>query len=142
MRNRKKDSDVKMILANIAITFLAIVLFICIIIMSFSLRVRSSSYVEPVRSLTGDIRRADYMSLVSAWKNNIKNGETAEKNSDFAEVYAVAEYYDRVFMYRIYTEKGYEAEAEETADRLKDCKENMGKLDYLADDFQTIFGLK
>lgn len=142
MKKNKKKFDLKNIIANIVIVILSIILFISLCVLVVATKVNNYNYVSEVRTLTGDISRENYLYLVESWRNNLKNGVTAETNPEYAVVYAVAEYYSLLPEYKVYLKEGYEDKRAEYEEKMKKDRENMGDLVILADEFDNLYGLK
>ena len=152
MRAKKnRPRDLRGVLFAIAATGMGIVLIS--MLMLFTARVRKSFYTysaEPVDILR-ELNRNDY---VDAWHDARENraaGITKEKNPDYAVPYAVTDYFEAASYYSVF---GKEADAENDGksgsgpesdqarvyrEKMDTAREEMGELEYLAEDIDELF---
>ena len=60
-------------------------------------------------------------------------------NTEYREINGIGSYVRAISQYKMFKESGDEERAKYYYDQLSECKEKMGKLDYLADELNETF---
>jgi len=128
-------------LANVAIVVLSIVLVGVFAAFLGSIKMSETSYAVSPESMLSNIRTGRYDTLVSYWKENVASGHDVDSDPNFKEPYAVAEYYDSAFKYRICLETGDKARADELLAIMEEDVEKMGDLVFCVDEIDSIVGI-
>ncbi len=134
-------NKVKNKVLSIVIVILTIVLFVTVIVTIARLRQTSYHYSSSVKMMVNELSRGDYENLVRDYTHNLEEGITAEKNREYTEIYAVAEYYIQASRVKVYMECGYNDELAKSKAIMEECLAKMGDIAYYAEQIDELFGL-
>ena len=97
----------------------------------------SLSYTNSPIGLIYDIQRQEYGNMHSAAIGKLANGANRDENSINSEVYAINDYIEASFMYKIYKESGNAAAMERCEQVIDDSKEKIGDLSFVLDEIDA-----
>ena len=147
--NRVKTEKLGDRLFRLLLILLSLVLVIMVIIAVAVTREKTSRYTSTPNEILWTIRNGSYPDAVTSMYDNIAQGETPEKNPDYAVPYAILEYYEAASLLKAYTgadassDPGRQAELEASAEQcradMEDARSRMGDLEFFAPEIDAIF---
>ena len=136
-------------LFKVFLILLSLVLVAILMITGTKINRESYRYYSKPNELLWTIRNGNYPDALTSMYDNIAQGETPEKNSEYAAPYAILEYYEAASLLKAYTnaDSGADpvrgAELASAAERCKadmeDARRRMGDLDFFAAEIDAIF---
>ena len=136
-------------LFRVLLILLSLVLVVILMITGTKINRESYRYYSKPNELLWTIRNGNYPDALTSMYDNIAQGETPEKNAEYAAPYAILEYYEAASLLKAYTnvDSGADpvrgAELASAAERCKADMENarsrMGDLDFFAAEIDALF---
>ena len=136
-------------LFKVLLILLSLVLVMILMITGTKINRESYRYYSKPNELLWTIRNGNYPDALTSMYDNIAQGETPEKNAEYAAPYAILEYYEAASLLKAYTnaDSGADpvrgAELASAAERCKadmeDARSRMGDLDFFAAEIDAIF---
>ena len=136
-------------LFRVLLILLSLVLVVILMITGTKINRESYRYYSKPNELLWTIRNGNYPDALTSMYDNIAQGETPEKNAEYAAPYAILEYYEAASLLKAYTnvDSGADpvrgAELASAAERCKANMENarsrMGDLDFFAAEIDALF---
>ena len=136
-------------LFKVLLILLSLVLVVILMITGTKINRESYRYYSKPNELLWTIRNGNYPDALTSMYDNIAQGETPEKNAEYAAPYAILEYYEAASLLKAYTnvDSGADpvrgAELASAAERCKANMENarsrMGDLDFFAAEIDALF---
>ena len=136
-------------LFKVLLILLSLVLVVILMITGTKINRESYRYYSKPNELLWTIRNGNYPDALTSMYDNIAQGETPEKNAEYAAPYAILEYYEAASLLKAYTnvDSGADpvrgAELASAAERCKADMENarsrMGDLDFFAAEIDALF---
>lgn len=136
-------------LFKVLLILLSLVLVVILMITGTKINRESYRYYSKPNELLWTIRNGNYPDALTSMYDNIAQGETPEKNAEYAAPYAILEYYEAASLLKAYTnvDSGADpvrgAELASAAERCKANMENarsrMGDLDFFAAEIDAFF---
>ena len=136
-------------LFRVLLILLSLVLVVILMITGTKINRESYRYYSKPNELLWTIRNGNYPDALTSMYDNIAQGETPEKNAEYAAPYAILEYYEAASLLKAYTnvDSGADpvrgAELASAAERCKANMENarsrMGDLDFFAAEIDAFF---
>lgn len=123
----------KDLITNIILVILSITLIIFGGMLIDEIADYSRSYNVSVDTYIYRIKEGDYGRVVEATYQNRVNG--VKETEDMAECYAVSDYFESAFLYRVYQTRDLE-KAKQYEEKMADALSRMGELTYVADDIR------
>ena len=123
----------KDLITNIILVILSITLIIFGGMLIDEIADYSRSYNVSVDTYIYRIKEGDYGRVVEATYQNRTNG--VKETEDLAECYAVSDYFESAFLYRVYQTRDLE-KAKQYEEEMADALSRMGELTYVADDIR------
>ena len=138
-------------LFKLVTVLMAVILVILILLAAWRIHDAYDPYISDPNEMYFTLRSNDYVYAYGDMMSNIALGATAEKDSEYTESYAVADYFDSAMMMRIYQRASELAKdkgvAKEFASRVKtyskrmaEDRELMGELTFKADEIDEALG--
>ena len=136
-------------LFKVLLILLSLVLVVILMITGTKINRESYRYYSKPNELLWTIRNGNYPDALTSMYDNIAQGETPEKNAEYAAPYAILEYYEAASLLKAYTnaDSGADpvrgAELASAVERCKadmeDARSRMGDLDFFAAEIDAIF---
>ena len=136
-------------LFRVLLILLSLVLVVILMITGTKINRESYRYYSKPNELLWTIRNGNYPDALTSMYDNIAQGETPEKNAEYAAPYAILEYYEAASLLKAYTnvDSGADpvrgAELASAAERCKadmeDARSRMGDLDFFAAEIDALF---
>ena len=136
-------------LFKVLLILLSLVLVVILMITGTKINRESYRYYSKPNELLWTIRNGNYPDALTSMYDNIAQGETPEKNAEYAAPYAILEYYEAASLLKAYSnadseaDPGRGAELASAAERCKADMENarsrMGDLDFFAAEIDALF---
>ena len=136
-------------LFKVLLILLSLVLVVILMITGTKINRESYRYYSKPNELLWTIRNGNYPDALTSMYDNIAQGETPEKNAEYAAPYAILEYYEAASLLKAYTnaDSGADpvrgAELASAAERCKadmeDARSRMGDLDFFAAEIDAFF---
>ena len=136
-------------LFKVLLILLSLVLVVILMITGTKINRESYRYYSKPNELLWTIRNGNYPDALTSMYDNIAQGETPEKNAEYAAPYAILEYYEAASLLKAYTnaDSGADpvrgAELASAVERCKadmeDARSRMGDLDFLCGRDRRIF---
>ena len=136
-------------LFRVLLILLSLVLVVILMITGTKINRESYRYYSKPNELLWTIRNGNYPDALTSMYDNIAQGETPEKNAEYAAPYAIQEYYEAASLLKAYAnaDSGADpvrgAELASAAERCKANMENarsrMGDLDFFAAEIDALF---
>ena len=136
-------------LFKVLLILLSLVLVMILMITGTKINRESYRYYSKPNELLWTIRNGNYPDALTSMYDNIAQGETPEKNAEYAAPYAILEYYEAASLLKAYTnvDSGADpvrgAELASAAERCKadmeDARSRMGDLDFFAAEIDAFF---
>ena len=136
-------------LFRVLLILLSLVLVVILMITGTKINRESYRYYSKPNELLWTIRNGNYPDALTSMYDNIAQGETPEKNAEYAAPYAILEYYEAASLLKAYTnaDSGADpvrgAELASAAERCKadmeDARSRMGDLDFFAAEIDAFF---
>ena len=136
-------------LFKVLLILLSLVLVVILMITGTKINRESYRYYSKPNELLWTIRNGNYPDALTSMYDNIAQGETPEKNAEYAAPYAILEYYEAASLLKAYTnaDSGVDpvrgAELALAAERCKadmeDARSRMGDLDFFAAEIDAFF---
>ena len=136
-------------LFKVLLILLSLVLVVILMITGTKINRESYRYYSKPNELLWTIRNGNYPDALTSMYDNIAQGETPEKNAEYAAPYAILEYYEATPLLKAYTnaDSGADpvrgAELASAAERCKadmeDARSRMGDLDFFAAEIDAFF---
>ena len=136
-------------LFKVLLILLSLVLVVILMITGTKINRESYRYYSKPNELLWTIRNGNYPDALTSMYDNIAQGETPEKNAEYAAPYAILEYYEAASLLKAYTNADSEADpvrAAELASAAERCKADMenarsrmGDLDFFAAEIDALF---
>ena len=123
----------KDLITNIILVILSITLIIFGGMLIDEIADYSRSYNVSVDTYIYRIKEGDYGRVVESTYQNRTNG--VKETEDMAECYAVSDYFESAFLYRVYQTRDLE-KAKQYEEKMADALSRMGELTYVADDIK------
>ena len=132
------------------IALLSVILAVLIIITAVKVNRRSFRYIAEPDDILRSVKNGYYSDAVEEMYNNIANGETVEKNPDYAVPYAMASYCEAASYYSAYTRAAEMAADAGKAEELRTAAEAYlqemeearvlaGDLAFMTEDIDSLF---
>lgn len=129
---------------------LGIILVIMLIALGYKVNNSTYRYTTTPNDFLRDMRNGYYTEAVIEMKENIAQGLTIEKDSDYALPYALIEYYEAESYWAAYHKAAelegnaaYKAELEQKAaeyrSQMDDAYSRMGELTFMTEDIDAMF---
>lgn len=136
-------------LFKVLLILLSLVLVVILMITGTKINRESYRYYSKPNELLWTIRNGNYPDALTSMYDNIAQGETPEKNAEYAAPYAILEYYEAASLLKAYTnaDSGADpvrgAELASAVERCKadmeDARSRMGDLDFFAAEIDAFF---
>ena len=136
-------------LFRVLLILLSLVLVVILMITGTKINRESYRYYSKPNELLWTIRNGNYPDALTSMYDNIAQGETPEKNAEYAAPYAILEYYEAASLLKAYTNADSRADpvrGAELASAAERCKANMenarsrmGDLDFFAAEIDALF---
>ena len=136
-------------LFKVLLILLSLVLVMILMITGTKINRESYRYYSKPNELLWTIRNGNYPDALTSMYDNIAQGETPEKNAEYAAPYAILEYYEAASLLKAYTnaDSGADpvrgAELASAVERCKadmeDARSRMGDLDFFAAEIDAFF---
>ncbi len=136
-------------LFRVLLVLLSLVLVAMIMIAGTVIRREAYRYTSTPNELLRMIRNGNYPDAVTDMYDNIAQGETPEKNVEYAVPYAILEYYEAASLLKAYEnadsagDPGRGAElvkaAEQCRTAMEDARSRMGELEFFTEEIDAIF---
>ncbi len=134
MGERSKKHDAINMFLDILIVAALFWLVICIFNLAFSHSVRDlGDSTRDVGMFSFELRQDNYADMIHSRHYNIAAGLTEDKKPEFTEYYALSEYYENAFLYKVYDAKGYTQRAEKSKSIMDEALDKAGDLKIMAD---------
>ena len=136
-------------LFKVLLILLSLVLVVILMITGTKINRESYRYYSKPNELLWTIRNGNYPDALTSMYDNIAQGETPEKNAEYAAPYAILEYYEAASLLKAYTNADSEADPVRGAELasaverckadMEDARSRMGDLDFFAAEIDAIF---
>ena len=136
-------------LFKVLLILLSLVLVVILMITGTKINRESYRYYSKPNELLWTIRNGNYPDALTSMYDNIAQGETPEKNAEYAAPYAILEYYEAASLLKAYTNADSEADpirggelasaVERGKADMEDARSRMGDLDFFAAEIDAIF---
>lgn len=98
-------------------------------------------YHMEARNLMSDAKMGRYIEMVHYRDENIMYGYTIESDKEYAIPYAIADYTEAAFWYKVYQNKGDATKMNEQLEAMSDAHFRMKDAKFMADDINQKLGL-
>ena len=136
-------------LFKVLLILLSLVLVVILMITGTKINRESYRYYSKPNELLWTIRNGNYPDALTSMYDNIAQGETPEKNAEYAAPYAILEYYEAASLLKAYTNADSEADpirggelasaAERCKADMEDARSRMGDLDFFSAEIDAFF---
>ena len=136
-------------LFRVLLILLSLVLVVILMITGTKINRESYRYYSKPNELLWTIRNGNYPDALTSMYDNIAQGETPEKNAEYAAPYAILEYYEATSLLKAYTNADSGADpvrgaelalaAERCKADMEDARSRMGDLNFFAAEIDAIF---
>ena len=136
-------------LFRVLLILLSLVLVVILMITGTIINRESYRYYSKPNELLWTIRNGNYPDALTSMYDNIAQGETPEKNAEYAAPYAILEYYEAASLLKAYTNADSGADpvrgaelalaAERCKADMEDARSRMGDLDFFAAEIDAFF---
>lgn len=136
-------------LFKVLLILLSLVLVMILMITGTKINRESYRYYSKPNELLWTIRNGNYPDALTSMYDNIAQGETPEKNAEYAAPYAILEYYEAASLLKAYTNADSRADpvrgaelalaAERCKADMEDARSRMGDLDFFAAEIDAFF---
>ena len=136
-------------LFKVLLILLSLVLVVILMITGTKINRESYRYYSKPNELLWTIRNGNYPDALTSMYDNIAQGETPEKNAEYAAPYAILEYYEAASLLKAYTNADSGADpvrgaelalaAERCKADMEDARSRMGDLDFFSAEIDAFF---
>ena len=138
VENRGKGRG-KSVLFYLAVTLLGVLLVGMTMLFLYRVNRKAYNYTTEPNTLLRMLNRGDYAQVWREVQNNRAMGETEKTDKEYILPYAATDYFEAASYYNAYRESGDEEKAAQYKAAMEKAYEDMGELQFLAEEIDEMF---